>query len=136
MNSMFSTDETDAVLLTDATNAFNKLNRAVALHNISILCPTTIATFVIDTYRLPVRLFVTRGQELKSSEGTTQGDAISMSIYGISLIPFMLALQNTINTKQCWLADDASRAGSIKDVLKWWQSLEKMDLCLGITRMH
>ena len=48
MNSMFSADETDAVLLIDATNAFNTLNRA---HNISILCPT-IATFVIDTYRL------------------------------------------------------------------------------------
>ena len=97
MNSMFSADETDAVLLIDATNAFNMLNRAAALHNISILCPT-IATFVINTYRLLVRLFVTGGQELKSSEGTTQGDPLSMSIYGISLIPLMLALQNTSNT--------------------------------------
>ena len=57
LNSMFSAGETDAVLL-----AFNTLNRAAALHNISILCPT-IATFVINTYRLPVRLFVTGGQE-------------------------------------------------------------------------
>ena len=48
MNSMFSADETDAVLLIDSTNAFNTLNRAPALHNISILCPT-IATFVIHT---------------------------------------------------------------------------------------
>ena len=117
MNSLFSADETDAVLLIDVTNAFNTLNRAAALHNISILCPT-IATFVINTYRLPVRLFVTGGQELKSSEGTTQGDPLSMSIYGISLIPLMLALQNTSNTKHCWLADDASGAGSIKDLLK------------------
>ena len=68
MNSMFSADETDAVLLIDATNAFNTLNRAAAPHNISILCPT-IATFVINTYRLPVRLFVTGGQELKSFRG-------------------------------------------------------------------
>ena len=67
MNSMFGADETDAVLLIDATNAFNALNRAAALH-ISILCPT-IATFVINTYRLPVRLSVTGGQEIKSSEG-------------------------------------------------------------------
>ena len=130
MNSLFSADETDAVLLIDATNAFNTLNRAAALHNISVLCPT-IATFVINTYRLPVRLFVTGGQELKSSEGTTQGDPLSMSIYGISLIPLILALQNTSNTKQCWLADDASGAGSIKDVLKWWQSLEKMGPMFG-----
>ena len=54
-----------------------------------------------------------------------------MSIYGISLIPLMLALQNTNNTKQCWLADDASGAGSIKDVLKWWQSLEKVGPMFG-----
>ena len=66
MNSLFNADETDAVLLIDVTNAFNKLNRAAALHSISILRPT-IATFVINTYRLPVRLFVTGGQELKSS---------------------------------------------------------------------
>ena len=130
MNSLFSADETDAVLLTDATNAFNTLNRAAALHNISILCPT-IATFVINTYRLPVRLFVKGGQELKSSEGMTQGDPLSMSIYGISLIPLMLALQNTSNIKQCWLGDDASGAESIKDVLKWWQSLEKMGPLFG-----
>ena len=130
MNSIFSADETDAVLITDATNAFNMLNRAAILHNISIQCPT-IATFVINTYRLPVRLFVTGGQEPKSSEGTTQGDPLSMSIYGMSLIPFMLALQNTSNAKQCWLADDASGAGFIKDVFKWWQSLEKMGPMFG-----
>ena len=57
MNSMFSADETDTVLLIDA---FNTLNRAAALHNISIIYPT-IATFVINTYRLLVRLFVTGG---------------------------------------------------------------------------
>ena len=43
----------------------------------------------------------------------------------------MLALQNTSNAKQCWLADDASGAGFIKDVLKLWQSLEKMGSMFG-----
>ena len=130
MNSMFIANDTNAVLLIDPTNAFNMLNRAATLHNISILCPI-LATFVINTYRLPVTIFVTGGQELKSSEGTTQGDPLSMSIYGISLIPLMLALLNTSNTKQCWLADDASGAESIKDVLNWWQSLEKMGPMFG-----
>ena len=46
----------------------------------------------------------------------------------------MLALENTSNVKQCWLADDASGAGFIKGVLKWWQSPEKMGPSLGITR--
>ena len=43
----------------------------------------------------------------------------------------MVALQNTTNTKQCWLAYDASGAGSIKVVLKCWQSLEKMGPMFG-----
>ena len=43
MRSIFDVDETDAVLLIDASNAFNALNRAAALHNIRVLC-TTLAT--------------------------------------------------------------------------------------------
>lgn len=58
MCSIFDANETDAVLLIDASNAFNALNRAVALHNIRVLCPT-LATYVINTYRQPVRLFIT-----------------------------------------------------------------------------
>ena len=34
MRNIFEADETDAVLLIDASNAFNALNRAAALHNI------------------------------------------------------------------------------------------------------
>ena len=43
----------------------------------------------------------------------------------------IIFLQETSNAKQCWLADDASGAGFIKDVLKWWQSLEKMGPMFG-----
>ena len=39
MRSIFEQEETDAVLLIDAGNAFNCLNRNVALHNIQITCP-------------------------------------------------------------------------------------------------
>ena len=60
MNSLFQHEETDAVLLVDASNAFNSLNRAAALHNIRIVCPA-VATFAINTYRASARLFVTGG---------------------------------------------------------------------------
>ena len=43
----------------------------------------------------------------------------------------MLALQNTSNAKQCWLADDASGDGFIKDTLKWCKSLEEMGSMFG-----
>ena len=71
MRNIFEADETDAALLVDASNAFNSLNRAAALNNIRVLCPL-IATYVTNTYRVPTRLFVVGGGELKSAEGTTQ----------------------------------------------------------------
>ena len=70
MHNIFESDETDAALLIDASNAFNSLNRVAALHNVRVLCPI-IATYAINTYRAPARLFVIGGKELLSSEGTT-----------------------------------------------------------------
>ena len=70
MRELFEHDNSDAVLLIDASNAFNSLNRAAALHNIKVLCPS-IATYAINTDREPARLFIVGGQELRSSEGTT-----------------------------------------------------------------
>ena len=84
MRKMFEADDNDAILLIDASNAFNSLNRSAALHNIRILCPT-LATFAINTYREPARLFIIGGKEIKSAEGTTQGDPIAIAIYAVSL---------------------------------------------------
>ena len=39
MNEIFDGEDTDAVLLIDASNAFNSLNRMTALHNILVTCP-------------------------------------------------------------------------------------------------
>ena len=64
MQELFEYDNSDAVLLIDASNAFNSLNRAADLHNIRILCPS-IATYAINTYREPARLFIVGGQELR-----------------------------------------------------------------------
>jgi len=66
MNSLFQQEDTNAVLLGDASNAFNSPNRAAALYNIRIVCPA-VATFAINTYRASARLFVTGGKELVSA---------------------------------------------------------------------
>ena len=124
MRNIFEADEMDAVLLIDASNAFNALNRAAALHNIRVLCPT-LATYVINTYRQPVRLFITGGEELISAEGTTQGYALSMSPYAKSLQPLITRLHVSSAAKHCWFADDATRSGSMQDVRKWWDELSE-----------
>ena len=67
----------EAVLLVDATNAFNSLNRQVALQNVLHLCPT-IALAIVNTYRADAQLFVD-GEVIYSREGTTQGDPLAMA---------------------------------------------------------
>ena len=47
LRNVFTAMDTNAVLLADADNAFNSLNRAVALHNIQYTCPP-LATIVIN----------------------------------------------------------------------------------------
>ena len=47
LNSLFQHEEADAVLLMDASNAFNTINQAAALHNIRVLCPA-LATRSIE----------------------------------------------------------------------------------------
>ena len=49
---VFAADEVDAILLVDASNAFNSLNRGAALHNIHRLCPQFFV-FLVNMYRVP-----------------------------------------------------------------------------------
>ena len=86
MNMMYEDENTDVILLVDAINAFNSLNRQSFLHNISYLCPS-IAIFVKNCYSTPSRLFIVGGTEITSREGTTQGDPVSVAIYDIGVTP-------------------------------------------------
>ena len=61
MHTTFESDDTDVILLINASNAFNELNRAAALQNIHVLYPI-IAIYTINTYRQPARLFVIGGK--------------------------------------------------------------------------
>ena len=71
MNKIFD-DETERILLVDAKNAFNSLNRAAALCNCQVLCPSLVP-ILINIYRSSAELFVA-DESILSQEGTTQGD--------------------------------------------------------------
>ena len=73
MHKFFESTETDAILIADGENAFNSINRKALLHNIKYPCPA-IATFLYNCYAISARLFIIGGKELRSREGTTQGD--------------------------------------------------------------
>ena len=110
--------ETEAVLLVDASNAFNCLNRLVALNNIQFICPP-LATVIINTYRNSSELFI-GGKLLFSEEGTTQGDPLAMPFYALSTVPLINKLPSA---KNVWYADDAAAVGKINDIRKWWNDI-------------
>ena len=57
MQKLFNSPEVEAVLLFNATNALNSINRQTALSNIQHICPV-ISTILINTYRDDVNLFI------------------------------------------------------------------------------
>ena len=123
----FELETTEAILLVDATNAFNALNRQVALHNIRRLCPP-IATILINSYRSPSDLLVD-GDVILSQEGTTQGDPLAMPMYGLATIPIIRKLDSIC--EQIWFADDSAAIGKIAQLHAWWTKLIKVGPAFG-----
>jgi hypothetical protein len=120
MTELFASEDNNALLLVDADNAFNRLNRSTALWNIRYICPP-LKIFAENCYTTSSRLFVTGGMELTSQEGTTQGDPLSMPFYALSLMPLIRELHGLV--KQIWYADDAQATGKLSALRKWWDML-------------
>ena len=122
---IFKEESAEAVLLVDAENVFNSINRRVFLHNISILCPA-ISTFVTNCYTTPARLFVIGGSEIKSTEWTTLEDPVAMAIYALGITSIVMMMVELVskkcdNIKTVAFADDFSAAGELKSLLQCGQ---------------
>ena len=114
MKKIHFNEGTEGILLVDASNAFNSLNRIAALHNIQQTCPS-IWYVLQNTYQASVPLFVKEEGILWSSEGTTQGDPLAMAMYALGTTPLISRLQDSQpEVKQLWFADDATAAGPLK----------------------
>ena len=120
MQEIFADEETEGVLLVGAKNAFNSLNRGVALHNCRVLCPS-LAPILINMYRNNADLFVA-GVSIASQEGTTQGDPLAMAMYALGILPLIRAVA-TQGAKQVWYADDATASGQLTNIRNWWDQL-------------
>ena len=125
VRTMFEDNDDYAVILIDASNAFNSINRKAALHNIGVLCPI-MHTFACNLYQPRVRLFVQGGAEISSTEGTTQGGPESMAIYALATIPILNSIKTNQPTddpvKHVAYADDAVGAGKICNLRLWWDA--------------
>ena len=123
MRTLFNDPETEAIIMVDATNAFNSLNRQNALRNIHHLCPS-LSKCLINTYREDINLYID-GETLLSQKGTTQGDPLAMAMYAIAVNPLINNLKRDA-MKQVWFADDASAVGNLSDIRAWWECLKKV----------
>ena len=113
---------TQGLLLVDASNAFNNLNRTTTLCNAHSICPI-LAPILTNTYRTQSNLFV-NGTSILSQEGTTQGDPLAMAMYAIGTLPLIDKLENPVSD-QIWYADDSASSGSISDIKRWWDLLNQ-----------
>ena len=102
-------------------NAFNSLNRQVALLNIQHLCPV-LSIISTNCLRRRAELFVD-GSVLYSEEGATQGNPLAMPVYSLAMIPLIKRLREKVNVGQVWHADDASAIGKLRNFCSWWNQL-------------
>jgi hypothetical protein len=133
MRRIYEDSTTEALLLVDAENAFNSLNREAALNNLQYTCPEFFR-YVANTYRKPSDLYVANSDDILSSEeGTTQGDTSAMGMYACSLMPLVESLSYEYKEnedprrcypKQSFYADDAASGGKLESIKLWWDDLQ------------
>ena len=135
MQTIFEEPLTEAVILIDASNGFNSLNRKVALHNIQIACPS-FSHILINTYQTSSRMIIMGGAEIQSTEGTTQ-DNLAMSFYATAIVQIQQLLPISIpDVKQVWLTDDATSACSLKSLKNWGTNIISEVAVLGTMLMR
>ena len=122
LESIFDREATEGVLLIDASNAFNNLNRRATLANVQLICPA-FANVLINCYRADPALYID-GETIPSSEGTMQGDPLTMATYAIGILPLILHLKS--ESEQIWYADDSSAGGTLSNLRRWWDRILKL----------
>ena len=128
MRQIFDKDDTEALLLVDAENAFNNLNRIAALHNIKELF-SAFHRYLANTYQIHAKMIINdheKTDHILSEEGSTQGDVTAMAMYAIGIRPLIDKLREQTDQSSCqqvWYADDSSAAGKLREMRKWWDIL-------------
>ena len=116
-------DDGWGVLLVDARNAFNSVNRVAALWNARVLWPRC-SRFLFNSYRGYARLLIQGSDQfLLSKEGVTQGDPLSMMLYAVAVLPLIRSLEDSCEWVQNWYADDSSCVGELSSVRRWFDKL-------------
>ena len=125
MADQFAKDNTQGLLLVDATNAFNSIHRETALDTVATHCPA-FHQYLKNTYQARTKLFVSgskEGEYIWSEEGNTQGDVAAMPFYAVATRPIVDDLIENCDTTMVWYADDSSCCGRLSEIADWWKRL-------------
>ena len=109
----YSKTSADAILLIDAENAFNSLNRKLALKNMENTC-LSLLTAIKNSYFNPSKLFVNKKNNLLSRRDNP-GDPLGMAMYGLAIIP-LIKLLSVDDVTQKWYADDGNAVGILRNL--------------------
>ena len=117
----FTSDNTEAVLLVDASNEFNSLNCQVAL-------PKHQETLLLNSHNPHKHLSGIYGSLcgwlLPPLPRGTQGDPLAKPMYALATIPLT-------GIQQVWYANDASATGVSGDLRVWWDDLRSRGPAFG-----
>ncbi len=125
MAKSFNQDGTEAILLVDASNAFNSMNRSKALLTVKDICPA-FYQYLSNTYQSPTHQYISGSKEghfVWSEEGATQGDNCAMAFYALGTSPVIKKLNTLCDATQVFYADDDSACGTLDELLRYWNEL-------------
>ena len=123
LRSSFNASPEQCLLQVDADNAFNSLNRSLALRNIGMTCPL-LKELLINCYR--ERSYLPICDDLfYSQEGLTQGDNLAMAAFGANTLPLISRIKDHLPSSvlQKWYADDANATGELSDLRQFYDLL-------------
>ena len=113
------------ILLVDARNAFNSVNRVTALWNVWSQC----SCFLFNTYQAFSSLLVQGSDEpVFSQECVTQGDPLAMFLYALAVLPLIQSLSD----RSCWFLMTLPVAmATLSELREWFYKLREKGPAFG-----
>ena len=94
-----------------------------------------MAIYIRNCFSVPSHLFVLGGTEISSSEGTTQGDTLTMPVYAIGITPLLEILKpetsDVTTLKHVVFADELGGASDLLELRRWWGNIVNCGPKLG-----